>query len=128
RLGLQGFPLLRGGAARLPGPAFFPFSPNPHLPAMPTAVPFPTWIKTDAAGLLCVPGGFHIDPTRPVDRAIITHGHSDHARPGHGAALATPASIAIIKARLGQNAAGSWQELAYGEPLGLGGTTVRLAP
>jgi len=95
---------------------------------MPTAVPFPTWIKTDAAGLLCVPGGFHIDPTRPVDRAIITHGHSDHARPGHGAVLATPASIAIIKARLGQNAAGSWQELAYGEPLGLGGTTVRLAP
>ena len=33
---------------------------------------------------------FHIDPTRPVDKALITHGHSDHARPGHGAVLATP--------------------------------------
>jgi putative mRNA 3-end processing factor len=42
-----------------------------------------------AAGLCCKVGGFHIDPVRPVERAIITHGHSDHARAGHGAVLAT---------------------------------------
>ena len=42
------------------------------------------------AGLCCKPGGFHIDPVRPVERAVITHGHSDHARAGHGAVLATP--------------------------------------
>ena len=51
---------------------------------------FESWLKPDASGLLCEPGGFHIDPLRAVDRAIITHGHSDHARPGHGAVLATP--------------------------------------
>ena len=90
--------------------------------------PFSTWLKADAAGLCCAPGGFHIDPTRPVERAIISHGHSDHARPGHGAVLATPETIAILKARLGESAAGSFQALAYGEPLGIGGTTVRLQP
>jgi len=42
-----------------------------------------------AAGLCCKPGGFYIDPVRPVERAVITHGHSDHARSGHGAVLAT---------------------------------------
>ena len=49
------------------------------------------------AGLCCKPGGFHIDPVRPVERAVITHGHSDHARPGHGASSsksAVPISLA----------------------------------
>ena len=41
-------------------------------------------------GLYCAPGDFYIDPVRPVDRAVITHGHADHARAGHGAVLATP--------------------------------------
>jgi len=89
---------------------------------------FRSWITADAAGLYCPAGGFHIDPVRPVARAIITHGHADHARAGHGAVLATPATIAIIAARLGQSAAGSLQALAYGEPLGIGATTVRLVP
>jgi putative mRNA 3-end processing factor len=95
---------------------------------MPSAARFEEWLKPDAAGLCCVPGGLHIDPSRAVDRAIITHGHSDHARPGHGAVLATPQTIAIIKARLGPDAAGSFQELRYGEPLEIGGVGVRLAP
>src|SRR5258705_1720071 len=89
---------------------------------------FQSWLKPDAAGLCCAPGAFHIDPTRTVDRAIITHGHSDHARPGHGAVLATPETIAVMKARLGENCAGSFQALRFGETLGLGGTQVRLAP
>ena len=82
---------------------------------MPPAAPFEHWLKPDAAGLYCEPGGFHIDPTRRVERAIITHGHSDHARPGHGAVLATPETIAIMKARLGPECAGSFQALRYGE-------------
>jgi putative mRNA 3-end processing factor len=41
-------------------------------------------------GLYCAPGDFYIDPVRPVERAVITHGHSDHARAGHGVVLATP--------------------------------------
>jgi putative mRNA 3-end processing factor len=89
---------------------------------------FESWLKPDASGLLCEAGGFHIDPLRPVDRAIITHGHSDHARPGHGAVLATPETIAVMKARLGEGCAGSFQVLRYGETLKLGGTSVRLAP
>ncbi|HKP22770.1 MAG TPA: DNA ligase-associated DEXH box helicase, partial [Dongiaceae bacterium] len=42
------------------------------------------WLKAVPGGLYCEPGGFFIDPSRPVDRAIVTHGHGDHARSGHG--------------------------------------------
>jgi putative mRNA 3-end processing factor len=85
-------------------------------------------MTVDAAGLYCAPGDFHIDPTRPVARAIISHGHADHARPGHGAVLATPDTIAILKTRLGETAAGSWQALPYGETLDVAGVRLRLAP
>jgi putative mRNA 3-end processing factor len=58
------------------------------MPTAPTAK-FESWLKPDASGLLCEPGGFHIDPLRPVERAIITHGHSDHA-PGPATAPCSP--------------------------------------
>jgi putative mRNA 3-end processing factor len=89
---------------------------------------FEEWLKPGPGGLCCLPGGFHIDPTRAVERAIITHGHSDHARAGHGKVLATPETIAVMKARLGEDAAGSFQALPYGETLNLDGATVRLVP
>jgi len=89
---------------------------------------FEGWLKPDRAGLYCEPGGFKIDPSRAVPRAVITHGHSDHARAGHAAVLATPETIAIMKARLGPNCAGSFQELRYGETIGMGSVAVRLAP
>lgn len=95
---------------------------------MPAPTSFETWLRPDPSGLCCLPGGFHVDPSRAVDRAIITHGHSDHARPGHGAVLATRETIAVMKARLGENCAGSFQEVGYGEPLSLGGVSVRLVP
>ncbi|MGL4296945.1 MAG: ligase-associated DNA damage response exonuclease [Aestuariivirga sp.] len=95
---------------------------------MPKSPPFESWLRPDASGLHCLPGGFHVDPHAPVDRAIITHGHSDHARPGHAAVLATPDTIAIMKLRLGAGAAGSFQSLAYGETLQIGGVTVSLRP
>ena len=47
------------------------------------SIPFERWLRPAEAGLYCEPGGFYIDPHRAVDRAVITHGHSDHARPGH---------------------------------------------
>ena len=80
------------------------------------------------AGLCCRLGGFHIDPVRPVERALITHAHSDHARPGHGAVLATPKTLDLMKLRYGENFAGSVQPIRYGEPLRLGGVTVSFHP
>jgi putative mRNA 3-end processing factor len=71
------------------------------------------------SGLCCKPGGFYIDPTRPVDRALITHGHSDHARPGHGAVLATQETLDMMRLRYGENFAGSTQAIAYGETVTL---------
>src|SRR6202023_2697751 len=81
-----------------------------------------------AAGLCCKPGGFHIDPTWPVERAVITHGHSDHARPGHGAVLATQETLDMMRLRYGDNFAGSTQAIAYGEEVRLGDVTVRFHP
>ena len=52
-------------------------------------------------GLYCAPGDFYIDPVRPVARAVITHGHADHARAGHGAVLATPETLDIMGERYG---------------------------
>ena len=89
---------------------------------------FDSWLRPEAAGLHCLPGGFHIDPHGRVDRAIITHGHSDHARPGHGAVLATPDTLAIMRLRLGDGAGGALQPLASGVPLAIGDVTVRLVP
>ena len=87
-----------------------------------------TWLYPADAGLFCEPGGFYIDPHRPVDRAIITHGHGDHARSGHGAVLATTETVAIMKVRYGPACAGTFQTLALGETLNLNGVSVRLAP
>src|SRR6187455_3540267 len=80
-------------------------------------------------GGLCSPrGGFHIDPMRPVARALITHGHSDHARPGHGAVLATEETLDLMRLRYGENFAGSTQVAKPGEVLTLGGAKVTFHP
>jgi putative mRNA 3-end processing factor len=80
------------------------------------------------SGVCCKPGGFHIDPTRPVEKALITHGHSDHARAGHGAVLATQETLDIMRLRYGEGFAGSTQVVRYGETLTLGGTQVSFHP
>ena len=80
------------------------------------------------SGVCCKTGGFHIDPTRPVDKALITHGHSDHARAGHGAVLATQETLDIMRLRYGDNFAGSTQAVAYGEALNLNGVRVSFHP
>lgn len=81
-----------------------------------------------AAGLCCKPGGFHIDPVRPVERAVITHGHSDHARAGHGAVLATQETLDMMRLRYGENFAGSAQAIRYGEEIRLGDVCVKFHP
>jgi len=80
------------------------------------------------AGVCCKLGGFYIDPTRPVERALITHAHSDHARSGHGAVLATRETLDLMRLRYGENFAGSTQAIRYGESLNLGGAIVTFHP
>ena len=86
------------------------------------------WLYPDAYGLYCAAGGFHVDPHRAVERAVITHGHADHARPGHGHVLATPETARIMQVRLGDDGAGSLQPEAYGKPVKIGDATVTLVP
>src|ERR1700750_1177101 len=62
-------------------------------------------------GLYCPPGDFYIDPWRPVDRAVITHAHGDHARRGHGAYLAAAPAGCVRRARVGEVAL---ETLPYG--------------
>jgi putative mRNA 3-end processing factor len=88
-----------------------------------------TWLKVCPAGLYCVPGDFYIDPVRAVPRAVITHAHADHARPGNGAVLATEATLAVMRARMGAERAGDVQQVAhYGETVTIGDARVRLVP
>jgi putative mRNA 3-end processing factor len=89
---------------------------------------FDSWLKVDSKGLYCRPGGFHIDPNGGAKRAIVTHGHSDHARPGHDHVLATAETIAVMKARLGTAAKRGTQTVVYGEKLKIGEVLVTLLP
>jgi putative mRNA 3-end processing factor len=87
-----------------------------------------SWLKVQPTGLYCEPGGFYVDPVRPVDRAIITHGHSDHARSGHAAVLTTAETAAIMAVRYGEGFAGRVQRLAYGEQIRVNDVAVTLLP
>ena len=78
------------------------------------------------AGLYCAAGDFHIDPWRPVPRAVITHAHADHARPGHAAYLAARDGEKVLRVRLGPEAA--IQSVAYGEGVDMNGVRVSLHP
>jgi putative mRNA 3-end processing factor len=76
------------------------------------------------AGLFCPAGAFHIDPWEPVDRAIITHAHGDHARPGSTAYLCAPPSVALLQRRFGADI--RIQALPYGERVTMGDVRVSL--
>jgi putative mRNA 3-end processing factor len=85
-------------------------------------------LTSTPAGLYCEPGGFHIDPPRPVARALITHGHSDHARAGHGAVLATAETLDIMRLRYGEGFAQTAQAARYGETIRIDGIAVTFHP
>ena len=78
-----------------------------------------SWIRPEPWGIHVVPADAWIDPSRPVARALVTHGHADHARGGHGETVATPETLAIMKLRY-QTDAGA-VPVAYGETRSLGG-------
>jgi putative mRNA 3-end processing factor len=84
----------------------------------------PVLTFTDS-GIYCPAGDFHIDPWRPVSRALVTHGHSDHARWGMRSYLATDPALPVIRRRLGDISA---EGIAYGESRRIGGATVSFHP
>ena len=84
-----------------------------------------SWIRPEPWGIHVVPANCWIDPSRPVERALVTHGHADHARGGHGETLATPETLAIMKLRYAtgmspEGEVGSARPAPYGERLDLG--------
>ncbi|MEM9472898.1 MAG: ligase-associated DNA damage response exonuclease [Pseudomonadota bacterium] len=87
-----------------------------------------TWLYPTPSGLYCEPGDFYIDPTRPVDRAVVTHGHADHARPGNTSVMATRQTLDIMQVRYGERAGGTLQAIDYGESVAINGVAVRMAP
>lgn len=77
-------------------------------------------------GIYCAAGDFYIDPWRPVERALITHGHADHARPGMMRYLATEAAAPVIRYRLGGDIA--LETTRYGDEIRIGDATVSFHP
>ena len=78
-----------------------------------------SWIRAEPHGIHIRPADCWIDPSRPVERALVTHGHADHARGGHGQTIATPATLAIMELRY-QTRAGA-TPVAYRETIRLPG-------
>jgi putative mRNA 3-end processing factor len=87
--------------------------------------PLGSWIKPFPHGLYVEPGDFWIDPASPVPRALVTHGHSDHARGGHDAVMATAETLAIMETRYG-SVPGT--PAAYGETSNIDGVAVTFVP
>ena len=83
-------------------------------------------ITLTESGLYCPAGDFHIDPWRPVPRAVVTHAHADHATPGHGAVLVSSEGLGVSRLRLGS--ATPIEALAWGEQRTLGSARVSLHP
>src|SRR6476469_9566576 len=84
-----------------------------------------SWIESHPEGIYVRPADAWIDPSQPKSRAMITHGHSDHARGGHGAVLATAETLAIMECRYGRQPG---QAAAYGDTLRVGEVDVSFVP
>lgn len=85
-------------------------------------------LRPSPKGLYCPVGDFYIDPVRPVARAVITHGHSDHARAGHDHVLATRETLDLMAIRYGADFAGSRQSIGLGESVDVGGVRITAHP
>jgi len=84
-----------------------------------------SWIEPHPHGLYVPAADAWIDPSTPQPRALVTHGHADHARGGHGAVLATAETLAIMECRYGPQ---NGQAIAYGESIRLGDVAVTFVP
>jgi putative mRNA 3-end processing factor len=85
-------------------------------------------LRVTHRGLWCEPGRFFIDPLTAVERAVVTHAHTDHARPGHAFVLATSATLALMRARYGEEGYATGQAMDYGAEQRINGVALRLQP
>jgi putative mRNA 3-end processing factor len=83
------------------------------------------WLEPYPHGIYVRPADAWIDPSTPEPRALVTHGHADHARGGHGAVWATPETLAIMDARYGEQAG---HGVGYGDSVTLGDVTATFVP
>ena len=83
-------------------------------------------LEFNERGIYCSQGDFYIDPWKPVHKAVITHGHSDHARMGHHKYLCTPETAIVLKHRLGQDI--HIERLRFGDRLVQNGVEIKLIP
>jgi putative mRNA 3-end processing factor len=88
-------------------------------------MPAGSWLQPHPEGIYVAPGDFWIDPSSPKPSALVTHGHADHARGGHGKVLATKETLAIMDVRYGAQAG---QVAAYGESIRIGEVTATFVP
>jgi len=89
-------------------------------------MPAGSWLQPHPEGIYVAPGDFWIDPSSPKDRALITHGHADHARGGHSKVMATVETLAIMNVRYGDQLGG--QGVRYNEVVQVGDVTARFVP
>lgn len=80
-----------------------------------------SWMEVRDGQFYCKPADVYVDPMQPSPRAVITHGHADHARKGHGTVFATPETLAIMKTRYYIGDETEEIPLAYHQRRGLGG-------
>src|SRR4029453_6300114 len=84
-----------------------------------------SWIEPFPEGIYVRPADAWIDPSQPKERALVTHGHADHARGGHSSVWATPETLAIMGVRYGEQ---NGNAVAYGESFRVGEVDVRFVP
>ena len=87
-----------------------------------------SWIRSSSKGLELKAGNFYIDPLVSVQKALITHGHADHARSGHKEVFATPETLAIMKLRYGNNFCLNAYSFNYYEKFEIDGISIYFAP
>ncbi|HEX2718059.1 MAG TPA: hypothetical protein VHM67_10295, partial [Gemmatimonadaceae bacterium] len=102
------------------------FRPGEPRPPRPPSAGNDLLLEVTDEGLYCAAGDFHIDPWLPVERALITHAHGDHARWGSRSYLAAREGERVLRTRLGPDA--RIETVEFGETRSINGVTVSFHP
>ena len=86
------------------------------------------WLKKKREGLYCVPGNFFIDPVFPVEKALITHAHTDHARPNNRSIFSSKETLELMHLRYGENYCSNYQIAHFDEKIKINDVTVQILP